>query len=338
MEPEATGAEGAVDADVTATDAETTTDQAEATPKVEDEGPKSIDDLEGPGDGPASLDDANDEDGDQQADAEDEADGDGDQEDAEADPPEMREFDFGGNKLEVPADAVPPELADKIDEFTKGTWADYTRKSQEVAEQTKSLTARAEAVEKLSAINGEALQTYSRGLQLRTEIEQLSQVDLTPLWQSEPDRARRISDALAAKQAEFQSIVAVVGQQEQALDQAQREEIDRRSQEGREVLDKRIKNFTTEHAPAVVKYAVENYGMSQTEADQWATNPVVTEMAYKAMLYDRMQTAKAGKTVPPRGEVTKPVKAAKTAGRAQAPNNPDKMSMGQLRKHLSIAS
>ena len=38
----------------------------------------------------------------------------------ETNEPEMRSFDFGGNKLEFAVDAIPPELATKIDEFSKG--------------------------------------------------------------------------------------------------------------------------------------------------------------------------------------------------------------------------
>jgi len=335
MDPESTGADGAVEAVDTATEETPAAAAAEATPAAEDEGPKSIEELEGPAPEPDAPDPEADEEGGQPAGDEDEAES-GDEEDAEA-APTTREFSFGGNKLEVPIDSVPPELADKIDEFTKGTWADYTRKSQENAEAAKHIAARGQAVEKLTTINGDALQTYSRGLQLRADIEQLAAVDLNPLWHSEPDRARRISDALSAKQAEFQDIVALVGRQEQALDQAHREELTRRADEGRGILDKYVKNFSTEVAPDVVRYAISDGGMTEDEASRWAENPVLTKWAHKAMLYDRMQAAKAGKPVPPRNQV-KPIKPAKGAGRAPAPNDPDKMSMEQLSKHLDIAS
>ena len=101
------------------------------------------------------------------------------------------------------------------------------------------------------------------------------------------------------------------------------------------MLDKRIKDFSTKHAPEVVKYAVEKYGMSQADADQWAMNPVVTEMAHKAMLYDRMQ-AKAARPNPKPAQA-KPVPAMKTKGGAGGTNDPDKMSMTQLGKHLGLA-
>lgn len=244
---------------------------------------------------------------------------------------EMREFDFGGNKLEVDASQIPAELADKIDEFTKGTWSDYTRKAQANAETAKSLATQQDAVAKLTELNGEALQTYSKGLQLRSEIEQLESVDLQSLWQSNPDQARRVSDTLAAKQAEFQSTIALVGQQENSVEQMQQSEIVRRTAEGTTALDQRIKNFSTEKVNDVIEY-VTSRGMSQADAAGWALNPEVTEYAYKAMLFDRMQ-AKAGKPTPTKA---KPMKAIKSGGAATNSNDPSKMSMGQLQKHLGL--
>ena len=53
-----------------------------------------------------------------------------------------------------------------------------------------------------------------------------------------------------------------------------------------------------------MKYAVD-MGMSQSDADGYAMNPIVAEMGYKAMMYDRMQ-AKAAKPKS-RPAQTKPV-------------------------------
>ena len=260
----------------------------------------------------------------------------GDEEDAgEETAEEMLAFEFGGNKLEVPKGAVTPELAAKIDEFTKGTWSTFTKGQQENVERTKSLDARETTVAKLATLNGEALQTYSHGLQLRSEIEQLSQVDLNSLWQSDPDRARQISDLLGSKQAEFQNVIAKVGEQERTVQEAEQAEVGRRNQEGVAYLDKHIKNFSTEKADTLVKYVTETYGMPPEQAARWALNPVVTRMAYKAMLFDRQTGAKRPTAAPPQA---KPVKAMPTKGaNTGAERDPEKMSMGQLSKHLGLS-
>lgn len=199
------------------------------------------------------------------------------------------ELNFGGDKLRVPKSAIPQEVAEKISEFSKNLEAGVTKKFQEVAETRKSLEAREKAVEKLFSLNGEALQSYSKGLAIRSELEQLSQVDLNAMWQSDPDQARRISDTISRKQAEFQSVVAQVAQKETELTQAQQAELARRADEGRQLIEKRVKGFKESE---VVDYVVKTYGMTREQAETWPLNPMTAEMAHKAMLYDRMQTAK----------------------------------------------
>lgn len=292
----------------------------------EEEGPKSLDDLE-PESEPREV-------GEEESKPEgEEAEG----EEAEGEPPEMEEFDFGGNKLEVPKDSVPPEVADKIREFSKGIWADYTRKSQAIAETTKTLEARENAVAKLSNLNGEVLQTYSQGLQLRSDIAVLQQVDLKNEWQSNPDRARQISDAISQKQADFNAIVARVGEQEGSLNEAQQGELARRSKEGETTLDNYSKGFAVTIAPDVVKYAMEDGGFSAEEAEKWRLNPVVTKWAHKAMLFDRMQ-ARAKAPPNPSPVPVVPIVAPKGKGASKGSSDPDKMSLPDLRKHLGISA
>jgi len=247
---------------------------------------------------------------------------------------EMVEFNFGGNKLEVDKAELEkfPELESKIQEFSDSTWRDYTKGKQAVAEEAKAIATEREAVARLTTLNGDALQTYSTGLQVRSEIEQLSQVDMNALWQSNPDQARQVTDRLAQKNAEFDQIANLLGQQETALDDAQQSEIARRGEAGVALLDKKIKDFSTTHAPEVVKYAVENYGMDQAEADKWSLNPTVTEMAYKAMMYDRMQAApKKAKATPAQA---KPMKALKAKGNAKGQSSDP--SFKELGKILGI--
>lgn len=285
-------------------------------------------------DGPVSLDEPIDLDEPETVAEDDEGETGEDGEESEEEP-ETVEFDFSGNKKAFPKNATMADIADEVQGYVKSIEADYTRKSQANAEQAKVLTARAEAVDKITTINGEALQTYSKGLQVRQEIEQLAQVDVNALWQSNPDQARQVSDRLQAKQAEFQNIVAMVGQQEQALDEAQQGELVRRMDEGKATLDRRIKNFSTEKAPEVVAFVVKEFGMSQSDADRWAANPDMTQMAYESMMYRRMQAGAKKPAAKP--TQAKPMTAMKAKGAASGSvRDPAKMSDAQFAKHLGI--
>lgn len=300
---DATAHEG-VDATETETDA--------PTPEVEAEEPEEVSDT----------DDADSEEGDEG----------GEDEEIEA---EEVEYDLGGGqKLKVKASASAKEVFDAAQAAFKRVEGDFTRKSQAVAEQAKSIQARAEAVQKLETLNGQALQEYSKGLQIRSEIEQLSAVDLRSLWQSNPDQARQVSDMLAMKQAEFQRTVANVSRLEQGMSQAQEAEMARLETEGVTLLEKRVKGFS-QRVPEIIDYVSKEYGIDKEHAAKvWKRDPATAEMAYKAMMYDRMQT-KAAKpaTKPAQAQPVKPVQGSASAGDAP---DPSKMSPAQMARYLGL--
>ncbi len=233
---------------------------------------------------------------------------------------ELIEFDFAGDKLSIPKGSVTEELVERIDKFTKGTWSDYSKKSQAIVEAAKSLEAREGAVQKLEQLHGETLDTYSRGLAIRNELEQYAEEDLTSLWQSDPDQARRVSDDISKKQAEFNSIISEVSQKESNLAQAKRSEMGRRMDEGAKAVEKVIPGFGAK-VPELIEYVNKAFGVPKQEAEMWAVNPAGAVMAYESMLYRRM-TAKAKKQANPGVKETVPVTSLKPKGsRAAKPMN-----------------
>lgn len=274
-------------------------------------------------DEPVSLDAIEDE-GNQEGEPEGEDDGEG------AETPEVIEFDFGGNKMAIPKGAVPEELAQQIDKFSKDIWADYTKKSQVNADQAKALKARTEVLEKIETLGGEALNAFTRGKSIKAEIEQLSTVNLQQLWQSNPDRARQVSDTLAAKQAELQGIIQTVDQYEHAITNERQVDLARRADEGKQLLDRKYKGFSGEIAPKLERYVQEN-GISADEATQWSLSPVIAEFAYKAMLYDQMRAAGKPKAAPK--STPSPVKSMK-GGVSSKSTDPNKMSMAEIERAL----
>lgn len=244
------------------------------------------------------------------------------------------EFDFGGNKFKVKKGAIPDDIAAELDKFTKGTWSDYTKKSQANAEAAKSLQAREQAVEKMASLNGEMLATYSKGLQVKAEIEQLSQVDLSALWQSNPDQARRVSDRLSQQQAELQRIASDVSQKETAFTQAQQAEQARRAAENEALLERRIKGFA-QKVPEIVDYVHSQYGIPKEHAASvWKLDPVTAELAHKAMLYDRMQAKAQKPATPAAATPVKPLPGGK--GGRNPTNDLAKMSPREMARHLGL--
>lgn len=190
----------------------------------------------------------------------------------------MRNFTLGDNKLSLSIDSLPDESAEKIQIFLDGVQADYDRGQQRIVDKEKALDA-------MLSLSDATLCTFSEGSQLRDEIHQLFQTDLTNLWQSNPDYARQISNALVQKQLELKAVVSDLDKQEQELAQTQEADFKRRFDEGVFILNQKYADFSTEKAPELVKYAISK-GMSVEDAHNWALNPTVAEMGYKAMLFE----------------------------------------------------
>jgi len=243
---------------------------------------------------------------------------------------EMRDFISGDSTLSLPVDSLTDEISEKIKVFSDSVESNYAKGKQQLADDRGALGVKEKALHNLSTLNDTTLNTYSIGLRLKDEINQLSQVDINDLWKSNPDQARQVSDALGRKQSELQSVISHIGQQEQELSQAQQVEVERRREEGIGILNQKYKNFSVEQSPKLVKYAVSK-GMSAQDANNWALNPIVAEMGYKAMQYDDMQ--KKIKANPKPKKVVLPVKSVKSKGRSSpGVKSLDKMSMDEYAK------
>ena len=248
-----------------------------------------------------------------------------DDEDADEDVPEYREYYFGGKKFKVNKDALSDEQAEQFESYGKGLQSDYTKKTQELAEQRKHIEAREQSAEKLLSLQGDTLDIYSQGLAIRQELAQLNEIDLNQLWQSNPDQARQVSDAISQKTKEFNATVQQVSAKEGEMAHTQQADRQAREIEGEKTLNARIPQFT-EKVGEVIDYFCKTYGADKkaTEAG-WRSDPVVTELAYKAMMFDKMKAKvkKGSKVSPATATESKPVKGKGGRHKSNTPTDKD---------------
>lgn len=247
-------------------------------------------------------------------------------EETEEEAPEEVEYDLGGGqRLKVAANASAKEVFEAAQKAFKDVEANFTRKNQDVAEKAKALEAREKAVERLSNLNDKVLDEFSRGRAVQRELEQLGKVDLNALWQSpnpqDRDQARRVSDRISQKQAELNAIVQNVSRIESELSTEQAQERARRLEEGKREVARRIPN-ADQVIDKVIEYAVSK-GLPKEAASDWPANPLFTEMAWKAWMFDEAQ-AKAQKAAKPKPPQAQPVQTTRsTGGRAKLDLNRD---------------
>lgn len=239
------------------------------------------------------------------------------------------ELAFGAKTLKVPKNAIPDDVRAELEDFTKNVQGDYTRKTQEVAEQRKAAEAERELFQKLSSLKGEALNSFTAGQRIASEIAQLEQIDLNAVWQSDPDQARRIGDTLSIKRAEFQKHVNAVSAHEAAMAAEEQQAIARLEEAGRAEMRRAVKDFDENAEREMIAYAVKS-GINEQDAKRWPLNPKTAQLAWKAMQFDKLQAqtkaATAAKPPPAPAAPVRPV----SGKSAATPKDPESMSMEEF--------
>ena len=251
---------------------------------------------------------------------------------------EFREYNFGGKEFKVPKDALDDETSEQFEAYGKGLQSDYTKKTQDIAEARKQIEAREQSAEKLLSLQGDTLDIYSKGLAIRQELADLNQIDLNSLWQSNPDQARQVSDTISQKQAEFNATVQQVSARENAMTQQRQIDMQTRSAQGEKTLNERIPGFTSK-ANEVVDYFCKTFGGSKKDAEaSWRSDPVTSELAYKAMLYDKMKAnvKKGSKVQPTPATETRPVKGKGGRHKSNTPSDKDSSAAWLAKRNAQI--
>jgi hypothetical protein len=257
-----------------------------------------------------------------------EGDEDGAETTAEQELIEEIELTFGAKTLKVAKGAIPDDVRTELEDFTRNIQGDYTRKTQEVAEQRKAVEGERELFQKLRTLQGEALAAFSAGQRVAAELQRLDAVNLDALWQSNPDQARRVSDARSAAQAEFQRHVETVSRHEASMAAEEQQAIAKLVDAGRAEMARTVKGFDEAGERELVAYAVRN-GIPEQDAKNWPLNPKTAALVWKAMQLDKINAkTKAAVAAPPPAPPTEPVRA--VSGKSSAsPKNPETMSMDE---------
>ena len=215
-------------------------------------------------------------------------------------------FDDDGNPVEPePDDEQPAEDDDEEVEINGKRYkvpkeaalrqADYTRKTQEIAEQRRQYEA---AIERVSQVSEAETQALYQVAQIDAQLAQYQNVDWNAWDQADPIAAvrarqelselQRLREDAAYQHANARTQAAQLAQQETA----------RRLEEGQKVLAERIPGWGADKAVAIRSFAKEAYGLND-EQIATITDPVEVMVLHDAMLWRQSQkkTATAAKVV-----------------------------------------
>ena len=231
--------------------------------------------------------------------------------------PEFEEVEYEGKRY-----ALPKELKDAI-----LRQSDYTRKTQELAQQREQSAAEIAAEKARIEADRANFQAAARLVALDDRLQQFANVD----WQ-----AFSQSDPVAAQQQFFQyqqlkdargGLVAQIQQHESQRALQEREAIARAMQQANEVLGREIKGWSPEVAKEL-RAVAKSLGADDKSVDS-IREPWIVKALYAQKVLSEM-TAKAQAKPPPPPAV--PVKTV-TGGPQKAVADPNKMSIDEYMRH-----
>lgn len=265
------------------------------------------------------TDQANEQSGDQDLGLQDgQADDDGQQTDDDTQPqqPELDEVEHDGKKYQIPKDLKPALMLQ----------ADYTRKTQELAETRRSIEARQQAIEQTAQMQQAHIQAYGQVAAIDARLSQFQNLNWAQLNAQDPVQAQ----ALLIEQTQLQQARQVAAQQVQQLEQRttqQRSQLaQQRRMEAAAQAAREIPGWNDELAGAVSSTVMKAYGITADELE------TVADSRFYRILHDAHQfqvlkakQAEALKKKPPVA-ATKPVTAV-AAGKSNSRFDPVKSSM-----------
>ena len=233
---------------------------------------------------------------------------------------DTEEVEYEGQKYAIPK-ALKPALMMN---------ADYTRKTQEVAEQRRALEAQQQQLAQQAQSQQEYLQDAAKVVALDDQIKQFEQVDWNALNQQDPAKAQQLWMTYSQLKDSRADVLGQLQQKEQqrALDSQQR--LAKQIEESNAVLARDIKGWSPELAGKLRDFAVEKLGFSAQELGQ-VTDARIVKLLHRAYVGDQLVAKQMGAATQTAVPQVKPVPT--VGSNAPAGKDPGRMSTDEWMKH-----
>jgi hypothetical protein len=185
--------------------------------------------------------------------------------------PDLVEVEVDGQSFKV-----PEVLKDKI-----MLQADYTRKTQEVAEQRKQVEQAQVQLQQAAQFQQQSLAEYAELLTIDKQLQDYSQVNWNALIDSDPVEFMRLSQARNDLKEARGNLTAQLNQKYEQQQYQQLEAQKKLLDDGFQTLTKEIPNWNTELARTLNHFAVEKFGFTKAEMDA-VVDPRVVKVLHAA--------------------------------------------------------
>jgi hypothetical protein len=205
--------------------------------------------------------------------------------------------------------------------------ADYTRKTQEVAEQRKAIEAQREQVQRNAQMAQQYVEEIAAAKAIDMRLQQYAQVNWAELENTDPVQAMRLQREMRELQSAKEQVTNQIAQKHQQRTLSEQQEIAKQIQEGNAVLQREIKDWGPEKAAKLRDFGISR-GFDAAAMSQ-ITDPRVVKLLHDAYTLDQLRQNAKKKPAPAPQEA--PVTRI-NAPKAAANRDPDKMSVAEWTK------
>lgn len=228
---------------------------------------------------------------------------------------EGEEVEFEGKNYKL-----PKELKDAL-----LRQADYTKKTQEVAEQRKSIESqRANAEIAIQAVT-QFQKEFSELTLVNNQLEHFKGFDWNEAINESPQDAMRLQMKYQQLVESRNELTGRINSIQQDVEQRRNAELQAAIQQGEAILSKEIPGWGQEKKQAVAKAAMDVYGFSQNELSG-VTDPRMIKVLHDAAEFAKMKKESLTKIKTTEKPELKPTTVIKATGSSKSATNPDKMS------------
>lgn len=216
------------------------------------------------------------------------------------------EIEVGDRKFTLPKSAAAQLKTERM------LQADYTKKTQDVAEDRKAVAAERADVARQAKEHQEYAKEMASVIAIDDQIAQYNALDWNSIIASDPQQAMQLQQQQRALEQKREAAQGSLTQKQQAIALDKQQSFAKQVQDADAYMQREIPGFATGRNDELAKYAAK-LGMSpEATAKAVIKNPVVASLLHKADLYDKLLAKQAPKT-PPVAQATPAIKVGSTA-------------------------
>jgi hypothetical protein len=232
---------------------------------------------------------------------------------------EEEEIDYEGQKYKVPKNLR--------DAFLRQ--ADYTRKTQEVAEQRKQLEAQAAQVQRQAKEHQEYVTELAEVVAVDKQLAQFQNVNWQQLYDANPGEAARLTHQMNELRNYRGQLAQSITQKQQQRALNEQQATAKQVQEASLYLAREVKGWSDERSNALLKYGVEQGIPADVLSRTTIQHPAIGKILHKAELYDQLVKKQSAK---PRQEAQEKPVTRITSSKSGTHRDPEKMSADEWLK------